>query len=111
MTADRVDERTPTAIVWIDDRHATVARSGAGDRLSIAEVERGPEPEVQFLARVVHELGAEARVMIVGESRVRLALEREFVAISHHPECLVAATPSIGAAGVEAIDRSRHVAA
>ena len=111
MTTDGFDRRPPTAIVWIDDRHATVARSGDGDRLSIAEVDRGTDPEAQYLARVVHELGAEARVMIVGANRVRLALEREFVAISHHPECLVATTPSIGAAGSEAIDRSRSVAA
>lgn len=111
MNTASVDERPPTAIVWIEDRHATVARSRDGNRLSIAEVERGMDPEVQFLARVVHELGAEVRVMIVGSSRVRLALEREFVAISHRPECLVPPNPSMGAAGAEAIDRSRHVAA
>lgn len=111
MTTDGIDPRLPTSIVWIDDRHATVARSGDGGHLSIAEIARGTDPEVRFLGRVVHELGSEARVTIVGANRVRLALEREFVAISHRPECLVAARPSIGAAGSEAIDRSRRVAA
>jgi len=103
---------TPSAVVWIDERHAIVARTEGGpDRISMAEIERGSEPEVQYLAHVVHEIGDQQRVMIVGASTVKLALEREFVALSHRPDRLVAAPASANGAGRGIVDRLRRLAA
>ena len=101
----------PSAVVWIDERHAIVARTQGIDRISMAEIERGAEPEIQYLAHVVHEIGDRERVMIVGPSQVRLALEREFVAINHRPERLMAVPPSASEAGQGIVDRLRRLAA
>lgn len=111
MITNRVDQGPPTAVVCIDDGHATVCRSEAGDRQSVVEIGRGTDPESLFLAHVVHELDEGERVMIVGSSRVRLALEREFVSISHRPDRLVAATPSVRAGGLAIVDRVGGLAA
>jgi hypothetical protein len=81
------------------------------DRISMADIERGTEPEQQYLAHVVHEIGDRERVMIVGPTSVRLALEREYVAISHRPDRLVSVPRSAGASGAELVDRLARYAA
>jgi hypothetical protein len=111
MTSRETQERRPSAVVWINERHATVARVRENDRISMAEIERGTDPEQEYLAHVVHELGEEERVMVVGPGSVRLALEREYVSIGHRPDRLVSVPPSARRSGAELVDRLARYAA
>jgi hypothetical protein len=104
MTTNETEERRPSAVVWINERHATVARMGEDDRISMNEIDRGTGPELQYLAHVVHELGDQERVMIVGPGPMRLALEREYVSISHRPDRLVSVRPKTRRSGAELVD-------
>jgi hypothetical protein len=103
MTTNETEERRPSAVVWINERHATVARMGQHDRISMAEIDRGTEPELQYLAHVVHELDDQERVMVVGPGSMRLALEREYVSISHRPDRLVSVPPDARTIGAELV--------
>jgi hypothetical protein len=55
-----------TAAVWIDDGHAMVARMDADGRIRISRVERGVDPELTYLAAVVHAIGDRRHVAILG---------------------------------------------
>ena len=101
----------PSAVIWIDARHAIVARTLDPDRVSMTEIERGTDAEAQYLAHVVHEIGDRERVMVVGPNGVRLALEREYVSISHRPDHLVPTPPGAWNNGAEIVDRLRRLAA
>jgi hypothetical protein len=83
-----------TAAVWIDDGHAMVARMDADGRIRISRVERGVDPELTYLAAVVHAIGDRRHVAILGPGPLRLALEREYVAIVQRPDRLVDVEPS-----------------
>ena len=111
MTSRESKGRRPSAVVWINERHAIVARTEGDDTISMAEIDRGAEAETLYLAHVVHEVGNRERLMIVGPSPVRLALEREYVAISHRPDRLVAVPRSVREGGAEIVDRLRRLAA
>jgi len=111
MASKSMKARRSSAVVWINERHAIVARTQGENRISMADVARGAEGETQYLAHVVHEIGDRERVVIVGASPIRLALEREFVAISHRPDRLIAAPPSARDDGAEIVDRLRRLAA
>ena len=78
-----------TAAVWIDDGHAMVARMDADGRIRISRVERAMDPELTYLAAVVHAIGDRRHVAILGPGPLRLALEREYVAIVQRPDRLV----------------------
>lgn len=101
----------PSAIVWINGRHAIVARTRGADTVSMVDVDRGVEAETEYLAHVVHEIGDRERVLILGPSSMKLALEREYVSISHRPDRLVAAPPSGGGNEADFVDRLRRLAA
>jgi hypothetical protein len=40
------------------------------------------------LAQVAHSIGPVDRVLVLGHDELRIALEREIVAIGHHPETI-----------------------
>jgi hypothetical protein len=115
MTA-RTGTRTPTsqlppdAVVWVDEAHAIVASADA-DGIVTTEIRRAGQTELRYLARVVHELGDREHVMVVGPQPIRLALEREYVGISHRPDRLVAAPPAARVAGPDILDRFERLAA
>ena len=100
----------PDAVVWVDERHAIVARADSGG-IETTEIRRVGLTETRYLARVVHEIRDQQRVMLVGPHPIRLALEREFVAISHRPDRLVAPPPAARGAGAEILDRIERLAA
>jgi hypothetical protein len=100
----------PDAVIWVDERHAIVARTGS-DGIETTEIRRVGLTETRYLARVVHAIGDRTHVMIVGPQPIRLALEREYVAISHRPDRLIAAPPAARGAGVEILDRIERLAA
>jgi len=103
-------ELRPDAVVWVDERHAIVTRSEAGG-IATTEIRRVSQPETRYLARVVHELGDREHVMVVGPQPIRLALEREYVAINHRPDRLIAVPTAARGAGDEILERLERLAA
>jgi len=110
MTGKRA-QQGPSAVVWVDEDHAIVAGTTADGAIATEQVERGTASEVEYLAHVVHEIGDRPTVSIVGPSSIRLALEREFVAINHRPERLVGIPTSTRVAEAEILERMRRLAA
>jgi hypothetical protein len=110
QAAPAASELRPDAVVWVDERHAIVARSDGGG-IETTEIRRVGLAETRFLARVVHEIGDREHVMIVGPQPIRLALEREYVAINHRPDRLIAVPPVAPEAGVEILERIERLAA
>jgi hypothetical protein len=100
-TATATTQNRPDTVVWIDERHALIARTEPEGRISTLDVQRRSRPENRFLAQVVHEIAGQGRVMVIGAQPMRLALERRYVAVCHRPDRLVAPSPAAGAVGDE----------
>jgi hypothetical protein len=100
----------PDAVVWIDEHHAIVAQTSPAG-IATTEIRRRSLPEPRFLAQIVRALGAREHVMVVGPADVRLALEREYVAISHRPDRLMAPPRAARSAGAEIVVRMDRLAA
>lgn len=112
-TATAIDAR-PSAVVWIDRRHALVAATARAGEVAVSEVTRRAgevSPDANYLARVVERIGDRERVVILGPGEVRLALEREYVSIYRRPERLVDVEPSGPLDRDALIDRLRTLAA
>ena len=93
----------PDAVVWIDERHAIIARREPEGQISTVEVRRLARPENRFVAQVVHELAGRGPVMVIGSEPIRLALERRYVAVSHRPDRLLASPARANDAGAEIV--------
>lgn len=106
-----VQETTPSAVVWIDERNAIVVALSDDACLSTCEIERGSLPEASYLAQVVRVIGDRHRVAILGPNSVRLALEREYVALFQRPDRLVDVEPAGPVSAEELVDRVRQLAA
>ena len=111
MTSTQAGRTGPRAIVWVDARHAIVASTAPDGEITTELVDRGPESETEYLAHVVHEIGDQPSVGIMGPTEVCLALEREYVAISHHPDRLVGIPLSMRAGGAQVLERMERLAA
>lgn len=73
------------AVVWIEPGRALVARRTAGAADAVVEtLEVVPGP--LGIAEVAHRVGRADHVLVLGADDLRLALEREIVAIGHQPE-------------------------
>jgi hypothetical protein len=99
---DVIVSRPSCAVVWINGREATVARTTDEGGSSVVELSRGSEPESVFLAAVVRAIGDCQRILILGPSSTRLDLEREYVALFQRPDRLVDVEPAgpVTAAGL-----------
>jgi hypothetical protein len=84
---------------------------GAEGNISTCEIERGALSELDYLAQVVRVIDDRERVVILGPSSVRLALEREYVAIYRRPDRLVDVEPAGEVAREDLIERLRTLAA
>ena len=104
------EEVRPDAVVWVDERHAIVARSDEGG-IATTEIRRIGQSESRYLAHVVHEIGGREHVMIVGPQPLRLALERAYVAVSHRPDRLIAVPTAARDAGSTILERMERLAA
>jgi hypothetical protein len=102
---------TPSAVAWINGREAFVALMSHDGRISTCEITRGWFTEAAYLAQVVRVIGDRQRVVILGPSSARLALEREYVAMFHRPDRLVDVERADAMSPVEVIDRLRTLAA
>ena len=101
----------PSAVVWINGREASVVAVSRDGRVSTFEISRGWLPEPSYLAQVVRVIGDRPRVMILGPNSLRLALEREYVAIYRRPDRLVDVEPAGPLSPAELVDRVRMLAA
>ena len=101
----------PSAVAWVNERQASVAMMSADGRISSCEISRGSLPEGAYLARVVRVIGDRQRVVILGPSTARLALEREYVAMFRRPERLVDVEPAGPVSSEQLVDRLRTLAA
>ena len=100
-----------SAVVWINGRQAIVNTMSRDGRILTSEINRGLQPELSFLALVVRVIGDRDRVLILGPSSVRLALEREYVAIFRRPDRLVDVEPAGTIDAEELVVRLRALAA
>jgi hypothetical protein len=78
------------AVVWIEPGRAIVLRGGGGGEPASLEL---PIPYTAAatppaLAEVAHQIGDVDRLLVLGTDDLRTALEREVVAIGHHPESI-----------------------
>ncbi len=89
-TREQATELGVNAVVWIEPGRALVVRGGDGADLSSTEVRIPAAPALAppALAEVAHSIGAVDRVLVLGEGDLRIALEREIVAIGHRPETI-----------------------
>lgn len=116
---DALDNRIPvtdqsvatSAVAWINGRQAMVATMSRDGRVSKCEISRGWLPEPSYLAQVVRVIGDRQRVVILGPNSVRLALEREYVAIYHRPDRLVDVEPAGTPDLPQLVDRLRTLSA
>ena len=81
-----------SVVVAIDPKRARVGHFIPGDPPLITEVDCESAPD--YLLRVVREVGDADVVSVVGSDPIRLAFEREFVAIVGRPERLQDHNPS-----------------
>ena len=79
--------------------------------ISTCEIGRGWLSQAAYLAQVVRVIGDRQRVVILGPSSVRLALEREYVAIFRRPDRLVDVEPAGPVSSEDLVDRLRTLAA
>lgn len=73
------------AVVFIEPGRAIVARRTAGHADAVVEtLEVVPGP--LGIAEVAHRVGTVDHVLVLGPDDLRITLEREMVAVGHHPE-------------------------
>ena len=101
----------PTGVVWINGRGAVIATMESDKSITTCKIDRGLEPEASYLRIVVHAIGDRERVMILGPSSVRLALEREYTSIYQRPDRLVDVEPAGLLDEAALVDRLRELAA
>jgi hypothetical protein len=96
------------AVVWLDRSHALVARAHESHS-EITEVDRDADLEAQYLLRVLHEAEGCDRVVIMGPDPLRIAFEREYVALYRRPDRLIDLGPSESPARSELVDQLRFL--
>jgi hypothetical protein len=102
---------SPSAVVWVNRREAAVVRITSDDRMSTFEISRGWLREAPFLTHIVRAIGDQERVLILGPSSIRLALEREYATKFPRPERLVEVKASGPVDTAQLADRLRAFAA
>ena len=101
----------PSAVVWIDGRQALAALMSHDGRISTCEVSRGWLAQPSYLAHVVRVVGDRQRVVILGPSSVRSALERTYVTMFRRADRLVDVEPAGPVSPDDLVDRVRTLAA
>ena len=102
---------SPSAVVWVNRREATVVRVTRDDRISTCEISRGWLREAPFLTHIVRAIGDQERVLILGPGSIHLALEREYATKFPRPERLVEVKASGPVDTGQLADRLRAFAA
>ena len=112
QTTSQAPRNAPeSAIAWINGLQAIVATMASTGEIFTCEINRGRSPETAYLALVVRTLGDRERIVILGPSPDRLALEREYVSIFQRPDRIVDVEPSGVVDTEELVRRLRKLAA
>jgi hypothetical protein len=101
----------PSAVAWIGELRATVATSSRTGRISTCQFNRGWLREPAYLAHVARLIGDRGRVVILGPSELRVALEREYLSLFKRPDRLVDVEPAALLATDELVERVRTLSA
>ena len=101
----------PSAVVWVNGRRAVVVAIGREGNISTCEIGRGWWGQATYLAHVARAIGDRQRVVILGPSSVRLALERTYVATFQRRDRLVDVEPAGLVPTDELLDRLHTLAA
>jgi hypothetical protein len=78
------------AVVWIEPGRALVVVGSTADETESFELEvpAVPAETPAALAELAHRLRSADRIVVFGTEELRIALEREIVAIGHRPEAI-----------------------
>jgi hypothetical protein len=78
-------------VVWIEPGRVLLVRGVEGEEPEAVETRIPDQPTAALpaLAEVAHRIGAVDRVLVLGQAELRIALEREIVAIGHRPETIL----------------------
>jgi hypothetical protein len=98
--------RRVAALAWVGPDVTIVARRTASGWVDVVRVARD-EDAPTYLGRVAHQVGDAARVLIMGPDGLRTQLEREYVAIFHHPDRLVDVEPAGDVTEAALVERLR----
>jgi hypothetical protein len=98
---------TPSAVVWISGRDATLVEMEADGHILTCEITRGGWSKPLYLAQVVRSIGDRQRLLILGPNSMRSALEREYVAMFRRRDRLVDVEPAGVVSRQELVDRLR----
>ena len=101
---------SPSAVVWVNGREATVVQITSDGRMSTFEISRGWLRETPFLAHIAHAIGDQKRLLILGPGSIRLVLEREYASTFPRPERLVEVEASGAVDAPQLVDRIRAFA-
>jgi len=96
------------AVVWLDRRHAYVARQHEGHP-EVTEVPRDADTDEDYLLRVIHEAGNTDRVVVMGSDATRIDFEREYVALYRRPDRLIDVGAAFDAERARLIETLRFV--
>jgi hypothetical protein len=93
-TAGRKARRDSGASIWIDTNQAVIIRSSAGRPAGVEVLIRLPaETEARFEARTADGVRDVEQVLVAGPRQQQVGFDRAFVALTHRPDRLVAASP------------------
>ena len=101
---------SPSALVWVNGREATVVQITSDGRTSSFEISRGCLRETALLAHIAHAIGDQKRLLILGPGSIRLALERGYASMIPRPERLVEVQASGPVDAPQLADRIRAFA-
>lgn len=101
---------SPSAVVWVNRREATVVQITSDGRTSSCEISRGWLRETPFLACIAHAIGDQKRLLILGPDSIRLALERAYAPMFPRTERLVEVRASGPVDAPQLADRIRAFA-
>src|SRR4051794_28854388 len=82
-----------SAVVSIDHERAVVVTTKPDGHRSVAEVVARGHDDASYLVAIVDAIGDHGPVVIRGPEDLRLALEREYVAVRRRPDLIVDAQP------------------
>ncbi len=95
----------PSAVAYIDDDHAIVAKNLPDASIGVIDIPRHKPEDLTYLHRIVDEIGPRRRVAILGPDHLRLELEREYVSLYRRPDLLVDVEESDGETAARLIAR------
>lgn len=101
---------SPSAVASVNGREATVVQITSDGRMSTFEISRGWLRESPYLAHIVHAIGDQKRLLILGPGSIRLALEREYASMFPRPERMVEVKASGPVDAPQLADRIRAFA-